>query len=362
MKKRIIGIAIGAVTASFLLTGCGDAISDIIGTETVTRTSEIVIDQDTIGKITIPSLKGNMSSTPATPTEEDTAAETEEDYTDNAEDAAAEVTAAAPSASITMNKYPKHGEVTFSGNVAIYQPNPGFYGEDFFSFEFYDSFKDEIDEYNIKVKVNKVDVLAEPKLVAVIPAQARSGESYEAKVSLIGIDKNQTNDFVFYGENMPIWLNIDEKTGNMSGTPSDGDVGKNENIIIHADSSQFSLETDPKTITVLAKIVNKPPVISGTPTTTVKSGEHYSFIPTVKDDDSPKESLVFEIANKPSWADFDTVTGELSGDPVYIEDDNSSSEDINETTANLYTDIVISVKDDSDNISSLPPFDIQVEK
>ncbi|RVU80763.1 DUF642 domain-containing protein [Leucothrix sargassi] len=60
---------------------------------------------------------------------------------------------------------------------------------------------------------------------------------------------------------------------------------------------------------------NSVPTISGTPQTNVNLGEQYSFIPQVTDSDAA-DTLVFSIVNKPTWASFNTETGELSGIPT----------------------------------------------
>jgi hypothetical protein len=53
--------------------------------------------------------------------------------------------------------------------------------------------------------------------------------------------------------------------------------------------------------------------ISGTPTTGVTVGSNYSFTPTASDSDGG--TLKFAIQNAPSWASFNTATGQLSGSP-----------------------------------------------
>jgi hypothetical protein len=58
---------------------------------------------------------------------------------------------------------------------------------------------------------------------------------------------------------------------------------------------------------------NGAPKISGTPPTSAKVNEPYSFQPTASDPDGDK--LTFQIANKPAWATFDSSTGRLSGTP-----------------------------------------------
>lgn len=89
---------------------------------------------------------------------------------------------------------------------------------------------------------------------------------------------------------------------------------------------------------------NQPPVISGTPATSVVAGTAYSFTPTASDPNG--DSLTFSIANKPGWASFSILTGMLSGTPA---------------AANVgsYSGIVISVTDGI-AVVSLPAFSITV--
>jgi hypothetical protein len=75
---------------------------------------------------------------------------------------------------------------------------------------------------------------------------------------------------------------------------------------------------------------NSAPTISGSPLTSAKVNEAYSFQPTANDADGDK--LTFVVANKPAWASFDAATGRLSGTP-------SSS------STGMFADIRISVTD-----------------
>jgi hypothetical protein len=59
--------------------------------------------------------------------------------------------------------------------------------------------------------------------------------------------------------------------------------------------------------------INKPPVISGTPSTTATVGQAYSFTPSARDPEGGYVS--FGIRNQPSWATFSRTTGKLSGTP-----------------------------------------------
>jgi hypothetical protein len=57
-----------------------------------------------------------------------------------------------------------------------------------------------------------------------------------------------------------------------------------------------------------------PPTIAGTPSGAVVTDMPYSFTPTATDPDGNK--LTFSIKNSPSWATFNSGTGELSGTPT----------------------------------------------
>jgi hypothetical protein len=90
--------------------------------------------------------------------------------------------------------------------------------------------------------------------------------------------------------------------------------------------------------------VNTPPVIAGAPATSVTANGTYSFQPSATDSDG--DTLNFVIANKPSWAGFNTANGRLSGTPASI-------------AVGTYSGIVISVMDGT-YTTSLPAFSITV--
>lgn len=89
---------------------------------------------------------------------------------------------------------------------------------------------------------------------------------------------------------------------------------------------------------------NRAPTISGTPPTSVVAGTAYSFQPATADADG--NALTHSIANRPSWASFNTSTGRLSGTP---------------TPANVgaYSGIGIAVSDGLAS-ASLAPFNLVV--
>ena len=82
------------------------------------------------------------------------------------------------------------------------------------------------------------------------------------------------------------------------------------------------------------------PVISGTPTSSVKVGNWWGFQPKASDADG--NTLRFSIANKPAWVVFNASTGLLTGKP---------------TTAGKWSNIIVSVSDGTTRVS-LPAFSV----
>jgi hypothetical protein len=142
--------------------------------------------------------------------------------------------------------------------------------------------------------------------------------------------------------NKPAWASFDAQSGTLSGTPAASDVGSYGNIGITVSDGESSATLASFSIVVAAD--NRSPTISGSPVANVVERSNYSFTPSASDPDG--DSLSFSITNKPSWAVFDTATGNLSGTPGYAD-------------AGTYSNIVISVSDGSAS-ASLSPFAITV--
>ena len=143
--------------------------------------------------------------------------------------------------------------------------------------------------------------------------------------------------------NRPSWATFSTTTGRLSGTPTTANVGTFANILISVSDGTAGASLPAFTIAVAAP-ANRPPTISGAPTTTATVGVAYSFTPTASDADGG--TLTFAIANRPSWATFSTATGRLSGTPAAA-------------NVGTFANIVVSVSDGSAS-ASLPAFAIAV--
>jgi hypothetical protein len=135
----------------------------------------------------------------------------------------------------------------------------------------------------------------------------------------------------------------------LSGTPSV--TGTHSGIVITVSDGQATRALPTFSIAVTAAAPapstptpNSPPAISGSPTTSVRQDQSYSFSPSASD--SNGDDLTFSIANRPSWAAFSSTTGRLSGTPRAAD-------------VGTYAGIVISVSD-GEATRSLQAFDIVV--
>jgi hypothetical protein len=139
--------------------------------------------------------------------------------------------------------------------------------------------------------------------------------------------------------NKPAWASFSTSNGRLSGTP--GAVGYWTNVQISVSDGVNSAALPAFSIRAQTKS-NVAPTISGTPSTSVLAGSAYNFVPTASDADG--DPLRFSIANKPSWASFSSLTGQLSGTP---------------SAAGTFANIVISTTDGAKTVS-LPAFTITV--
>ena len=152
--------------------------------------------------------------------------------------------------------------------------------------------------------------------------------------------------------NRPAWATFESGSGRLSGTPADADVGNYENVRISVRDAEHVTAGNAFRIVVNASSTpppppppgNSAPVISGSPPTTVATGQAYSFTPSASDPDG--QALTFSISGKPVWAAFSTSNGSLSGTPA-------------DGMAGSYGNIRISVSDGSAS-AALPAFSITV--
>lgn len=178
-----------------------------------------------------------------------------------------------------------------------------------------------------------------PSISGTPPASVVAGSSYTFTPTASDPDGKA---LTFAVANLPPWASFSSATGELSGTPTSASIGTFSNIVISVSNGTASAALPAFSIDVDAAA--QPPVISGTPATSVVAGSAYGFTPTATDPNG--NALTFSVANRPSWASFNSSTGQLSGTPA---------------AANVgsFSNIVISVSDGTSS-ASLPAFTIAV--
>ncbi len=156
-----------------------------------------------------------------------------------------------------------------------------------------------------------------------------------------GADVDAGTTLTYSIENKPSWATFDAATGALTGTPGNDDVFFTMGIVISVTDGMETASLQPFNLVVTP--VNDAPTITGMPATTVVQDQPYSFTPSGGDVDDGA-TLVYSIANKPSWAMFSTTTGALTGTP---------------TNVGSTSDIVITLTSGSDTVS-LPAFNLAV--
>lgn len=144
--------------------------------------------------------------------------------------------------------------------------------------------------------------------------------------------------------NRPVWASFDNRTGQLSGTPSTSHVGSHDNIVISVSDGTATASLNAFSIQVVA--ANVAPSISGQPQTSVVAASAYSFTPSASDANG--DALAFSIRNRPSWATFSDTTGRLYGTPT-------------NSDVGAYSNIVITVSDGVAS-TSLPAFTLTVSE
>jgi len=163
-----------------------------------------------------------------------------------------------------------------------------------------------------------------PTITGTPSTTATVGTTYSFQPSASDADGNTLGYTI---ANRPSWATFSTTTGRLTGTPTA--TGTFSNIVIGVSDGRVTTSLRAFSITVSGSS-NRAPVISGTPARSVNAGSAYSFRPTASDPDG--NTLTYSIANRPSWATFNTTSGQLSGTP-------SASQ------VGTYSNIAISVSD-----------------
>jgi hypothetical protein len=154
----------------------------------------------------------------------------------------------------------------------------------------------------------------------------------------VGKDVDQGDTLTYSIQNKPSWTTFTTTNGQLTGTPTNENVGTNNNIIISVFDDTVTANLSTFSITVTN--TNDAPTITGTPNTTAAEDSVYSFTPVGADIDQG-DTLTYSIENKPSWATFTTTDGQLTGTPRNSDVGTSSNITISVFDSTVTTNLTI---------------------
>ena len=191
-------------------------------------------------------------------------------------------------------------------------------------------------EFNITV-INTNDA---PIIKSVTLPNAIEDELYKFQVVVEDIDPDDL--LKFNASNLPEWAYIKEANGEIVGVAQNSDVGVWRDINISVSDGNVTVS---KLFDIEVINVNDAPTITGTPRKILPATIDYKFSPKADDVDA-NTTLSFDIINLPSWAEFNSSSGELRGNPQ-------------ESEVGEYSNILISVTDGIEKVY-LDEFNISV--
>ncbi len=149
-----------------------------------------------------------------------------------------------------------------------------------------------------------------PVITSSAPVWATEDTEYLYSVKASDADMGDTLTFSAIG--LPSWLTMDAKSGVLSGTPTNDDLGTHAVAVVVTDSLNAS---DKQDFVINVANVNDKPTITSSPVITATEGELYSYKFTAVDVD-PGDSITYSGLNLPSWLTFNSVSQILSGTPT----------------------------------------------
>ncbi|MBQ4845481.1 Ig-like domain-containing protein [Pseudoalteromonas sp. MMG005] len=230
---------------------------------------------------------------------------------------------------------PSNGVLTpVSGAVWSYTPTANFNGTDSIAFIANDG---ELDSAPAQIAITITAINDAPNAQNV---SATTDEETPISITLNGSDIDGDN-LSFIIINQPSNGSATLSGGQVNYIPNDDFTGTDS---FNYQANDGSLTSNSAVANIQINNVNDAPNITGTPATTVRQGNTYTFTPSATDIDSTQLSYI--IVNKPIWANFDSTTGTLSGTPA--RGDVGTSNNISITVS------------DQELTASLPAFAIEV--
>jgi hypothetical protein len=183
-----------------------------------------------------------------------------------------------------------------------------------------------------------------PSFVTVPDTIALQGSLYEYTVTAEDVDEDS---IIYSAPVLPLWLNFNDTTRVLSGTPGNEDVGE-DTVTLRIGDGTVSVDS---TIVIDVGNINDAPAFLTMPDTLALEDDVYESAVTAEDIDG--DTLTFTAPLLPAWLVFNDTTNTLSGTPTNDDvGENTVTIRINDGTVDVDTTFTISVT----NVNDAPSF------
>ena len=217
------------------------------------------------------------------------------------------VTGAAPLANVEKQSYsvivqPEHGALTLSQDKHgfSYLPQKDFFGTDVFVYSAGSGL-------SATVTILVANLNDSPILHDQLPRVIAQGSQYFAQLAATDPDNDRLD---YYGRNLPPWLNIERSKGQLSGMPTQSDVGLYEDIELGVSDSS-GLTSEIKGITIEVLDINDAPTINPAQFPTQLDARQV-FAVNVFPDDPDGDLVTLSVEHN------DFLTTDVSGGTVHV--------------------------------------------
>nr|WP_258405780.1 putative Ig domain-containing protein [Shewanella mangrovisoli] len=170
--------------------------------------------------------------------------------------------------------------------------------------------------------------------------------------TLVATDSDVGDSLTLSAVTLPSWLSFNAASGVLSGTPTNANVGSHVVVLRATDGDGLTID---QSFTIVVANVNDAPTISSTAITSATQDAAYSYTLVATDSDVG-DSLTLSAVTLPSWLNFNTATGVLSGTPTNANVGSYAvvlrATDVDGLTADQSFTIVVANVNDAPTISS----------
>ncbi|MBT4482457.1 MAG: T9SS type A sorting domain-containing protein, partial [Candidatus Latescibacteria bacterium] len=155
----------------------------------------------------------------------------------------------------------------------------------------------------------------QPSIITTSLPDAKINLSYAVVIETF--DPDSLDTVIFQLVSGPEWLSIDASTGLLSGTPGDGDTGKDIAVVISVTDKGGLSDEITLNLNVAEEVIstkNQSPTIITTSLPDAKVNLSYAVVIEASDPDS-LDTVTFQLISGPEWLSIDASTGLLLGTP-----------------------------------------------